>query len=263
VSTATELAKLSQKITAAERKAAAALEADRARLAELRAAQDAEQRAEKDRRDRRARTWARRYLEHEHATDKAAAARAEKDAARAFRAALAAQPWVAALAEWQAAKDRAHAVSVRYNYARRALGQAGTVEASAAEVLPMLAGEVSLAPLAAALRRVILAGDESDPLEDVRALIAATDEAHPLPEAPEPDPNAAPLAWLRRHGARVESVTHEDVHGRTIVMHRSLTAPSEWVMTDPAGTVLDTSHRHARQAPTAEGDDKPRPNTEP
>lgn len=263
MSTATEAHKLAQKISDAERKAAAALEADRARLAELRAAQDAEQAAEKARQERRARAWAVRYLEHEHDADKAATARAEKDAARAFRDALAAQPWVAALVEWQAAKDRAHAVSVRYNYARRALGQAGTVEASAAEVLPRLDGEVSLAPLAAALYAAVQAADEPDALTDVRALIAADDATHPLEDEPEPDPNADPLAWLRRHGARVESVTHEDENGRTIVMHRSLSQPDEWVSTDPAGQVLDTSHRHQATPPTPGGDDKPRPNTEP
>lgn len=244
MSTATEAHKLAQKISDAERKAAAALEADRARLAELRAAQDAEQAAERDRRDRRARTWARHYLEHEHDAEKADAARAEKAARRAFREALAAEPWVAALIGWQAAKDHAHGTMTRYNYARRALGLSQVSESMPPEVLPRLGGEVSLSPLAAALREVILAADEADPLREVRDLIAATDEAHPLPVEPEPDPDADPLGWLRRHGARVETVPGETDDGRGIVMHRSLTSPDEWVMTDPAGTVLDTSRRH-------------------
>lgn len=259
MSTTETIARLREKITTAESKTAAELEADRAKLAALEAEHEAAERAaqaaEAERIAARRVRWAEHYLAAEHDAETIATRKAERAARAAAVVALADAPWVRALVAWQEARDEAGAVLARYNYARRLTGQSTKPTPLRAEVLDRREGRVDLDNLGALIREAVLTtAAEPKPLAAVRALVDSDEE---LPGTSTP---AGPVARLRRGGDTVESTEH-DTDAGPVTMHRNLTTGA-WVKTDQHGTILATSEdkpRPAQVEPDDEPDDEPEP----
>lgn len=247
--TTTEAAEaLAAQIAATEAEAAQATQADRDHLAELRAQAHAEEAAEADRQATRRQAWARQYLRTQHTAEAAEARKAVTAARREFERALADAPWVQALMDWQAALNAQHATERRAAHARTLLGQSTSTTGDAANVLPMLDGEVKFGPIGRALHNLAEAVEAADPAAEVDALAAhAGGKGDPLADALDAAPadrHADPLAHLARNGARLE-VTHHVVDDHEVVMHRNPLS-GEWVKTDAGGSVLATSWATAK-----------------
>lgn len=249
MSTTTEqLTEVQQKIAQAEAQAQEATEADRERLAQLQAQAAAEAHEEDARQAGRRQAWARHYLATEHTAEAGQARKDATAARREFEKVLAAQPWVAALLDWQEALNAQHAATRRAEHARRLLGQPVTATPDAPNVLPMLDGEVRFTPIGRVLHFLAEQLDKAEPSAEVDALAAHADgKGDPLAEALTAVPvdrDADPLAHLARNGARLDVNRHDTDNGEVIV-HRNPQS-GEWVQTDAGGTVLATSWTTAK-----------------
>lgn len=242
--TTEQITELQDKITTAEQQARAATEEDRERLAELRRRAEAEEHAEGQRRAARRRAWAAHYLEHEHAAAEQAAGPAVTAARREFERVLAEQPWVRAMLDWQGALAEQQAVRERGHHARAVLGLPSTVVSGPANVLPMLDGRVDFTPLGRVLHYLAEARtqESTDPEVEVDELVAHADgKGDPLAAAVTATgvTKDHPLAYLARTGDRLDVTRHETKDGPKVKHTNVLT--DEWVITDPAGTVLAVS----------------------
>lgn len=206
--------------------------------------------AERTRQDERRKVWAAHYIAAGADREASEAAEALSAARIRFRDALAAEPWVAALSEWQAAHYATHAVNARRAAALRALGHTGVSEPTPAQTIVSWRDGVPAMPdLFRALAAIIETPD--NPMSAVDALVSAPDgedDAMVSIRAAEAERaervKADPLARLTRYGAnRVEVTTYDD----GTQMHQSLDT-GEWVRVGKDGRALSTSWARAAKA---------------